>query len=211
MTGGVFITLEGGEGAGKSTQIALLADALRRTGREIVVTREPGGCPEAEALRELLLHRPDLEWGPVAQALLVTAARRAHYTKVIKPALESGKIVLCDRFFDSTLAYQGYGLGVDLERLHEIHHAALHGLQPDVTFLLDIEVGKGLARARARGAAVDVMEAKDVDFHERLRRGYLEIAQRSPERVHVINADDSPENVQSHIRDILEQKLGVSL
>lgn len=211
MTGGIFITLEGGEGAGKSTQIALLADALRRTGRAIVVTREPGGCPEAEALRELLLHRPDLQWGPVTQALLVTAARRAHYTKVIKPALEADKIVLCDRFFDSTLAYQGYGLGVERTRLEEIHHAALHSLQPDITFLLDIDVGKGLSRARARGAAVDMMESKDVDFHERLRRGYLEIAEGAPGRIHVIDADDSPENVQSRIRDILERRLGVTL
>lgn len=200
----MFITFEGGEGTGKTTQIAMLAEYFRRKKQDIVVTREPGGCTEAEALRNLFQHRPDLEWEPISRALIVTAARAEHVTKVIKPALEASKVVLCDRFFDSTLAYQGYGMGVDLDVLKQIHHSALNNIQPDITFLLDMDVNIALERARKRGEA-DAIEAMDVSFHEKLRAGYLQIAHNDTKRIHVINADQSPETVHEHIIEAFEK------
>lgn len=207
---GIFITFEGGEGAGKTTQIALLAQNLRIAGHEVVVTREPGGCPEGEALRELLLHRQDLHFDAIGQALLVSAARRAHLSSVIDPALGSGKIVLCDRFFDSTIAYQGYGQHADTAVLNAVHGIATGGRQPDITFLFDIDVGKGLARALGRSKA-DKMESMDRDFHEALRRGYLAIAAAAPDRVIVVNADRTPEDVHLDVANTLTEKTGLAL
>ena len=207
---GTFITFEGGEGAGKTTQIALLVEALRQAGRDVVVTREPGGCAEAEALRELLLHKKELHFDPINQALLMTAARRAHVASVINPALTRGQIVLCDRFFDSTLAYQGYGLGVPLDKLNALHSLAIDGLQPDLTLLLDVDVDKGLARARGRGEA-DKMESLNKEFHERLRQGYLDMAAQNPKRITIVDASRAPEKVQMDIRVALEAQLGIAL
>lgn len=206
----MFITFEGGEGAGKTTQIALLLEALRQVGKDVVVTREPGGCAEAEAIRELFLHKEELQWDPLGQALLMNAARRAHVASVIRPALDRGEIVLCDRFFDSTLAYQGYGLGVAPDRLHALHALAVGGLQPDLTLLLDIGVSEGLARARGRGEA-DKMESLDRDFHERLRQGYLELAKEDAQRIVVIDAARPPEQVHMDVRVALEARLGIAL
>lgn len=207
---GTFITFEGGEGAGKTTQIALLVEALRQHGKDTVVTREPGGCAEAEVLRELLLHKKDLTFDPMNQALLMTAARRAHVAAVIKPALERGQIVICDRFFDSTIAYQGYGLNVPLDKLNALHSIAVDGLQPDLTLLLDVAVDEGLARARGRGDA-DKIESLDKSFHEALRKGYLEMAEQNPKRIVVINAGRGPEKVHMDVRVALEANLGLAL
>lgn len=205
-----FIAFEGLDGAGKKTQAALLLQALRDQGKDVVVTREPGGCAEAEAIRELFLHKEELQWDPMGQALLMNAARRAHMRSVIKPALDKGQIVLCDRFFDSTLAYQGYGLGVPLEKLNALHSLAVDGLQPDLTLLFDIGVDEGLARAGRRGPS-DKMESLDKEFHERLRDGFLELAKQNPKRITVIDAGRPPEKVHMDVRVALEAALGIAL
>lgn len=201
---GQFITFEGGEGTGKTTQIAMLAEYLRQHKVDVLVTREPGGCAEAEVLRNLFQHRHDLKWEPISRALIVTAARAEHVIKVINPALKLGKTILCDRFFDSTLAYQGYGMGVDLDVLKAIHKDALNDIQPDVTFLLDMEVQTALKRAANRGEA-DAIESMDISFHEKLRAGYAQIAKDNDARIHVINANDTPENVHDHVVKNLER------
>ncbi len=208
---GVFITFEGGDGAGKTTQIALLKEALRQAGHKVLVTREPGGCPEGDALRELLLHRHDLKFDSLTQALLLTAARRMHVLTVIDPALARGEVVICDRFFDSTLAYQGYTSAEgQIPAIKEIHKLAVDDRQPDITFLFDIDVGKGLARALGRGPA-DKMEAMDREFHEALRRGYLEIAKAAPDRIVVVDADRALEDVHIDVANILTERTGLAL
>lgn len=208
---GTFITFEGGDGAGKTTQIALLAEALRQAGIDVLVTREPGGCPEAEALRNLMLHRHDMEWDAMSLVLLLTAARVEHVRKVIKPALDTGKTVICDRFYDSTLAYQGYGAGVDLSAVRAVHMAALNGLQPDATFILDIDPKDGMERVRVRGVAADAIEKLDISFHQRLRDGFLKIAEAEPERITVINAMQTMEDMHVEICAKLAAKQGLPL
>lgn len=191
-TGGFFITLEGGEGAGKSTQIKLLADRLRQSGREVVTTREPGGTPEAEKIRDLLVHRDGGEWTPMAEILLFFAARNMHVETLIRPALAAGKIVISDRFTDSTRAYQSYGHGIDPDLIESLVRVSLQNFEPDLTFILDLDVKTGLARAGKRltgeESGEDRFEQLDTAFHERLRRGYLEIAERNPERCVVVDA-----------------------
>lgn len=191
-TGGFFITLEGGEGAGKSTQIKLLADRLRQSGREVVTTREPGGTPEAEKIRDLLVHRDGGEWTPMAEILLFFAARNMHVETLIRPALAAGKIVISDRFTDSTRAYQSYGHGIDPYLIESLVRVSLQNFEPDLTFILDLDVKTGLARAGKRltgeESGEDRFEQLDTAFHERLRRGYLEIAERNPGRCVVVDA-----------------------
>lgn len=201
---GKFITFEGGEGTGKTTQIAMLAEYLRQQGADVLVTREPGGCVEAEVLRNLFQHRHDLKWEAISRALIVTAARAEHVIKVIMPALAQSKTILCDRFFDSTVAYQGYGMGVDIEVLKAIHAAALDNIEPDITFLLDMDVSLALKRAANRGEA-DAIEKMDIHFHESLRRGYHDIAEQNPSRVHVMNANNTPEIVHEQVITRLDQ------
>ena len=207
-TRGTFITFEGGDGAGKTTQIAMLAESLRQAQLDFIVTREPGGCPEAEVIRNIMLHRHELSWQPMTLVLLLTAARNEHMAKVIEPALASGKIVICDRFFDSTLAYQGYGSQLDHEAIKTIHRATLDGVQPDITFVLDIDVRLGLQRAKVRGEA-DAMERMDITFHERLRQGFLEIARDNPERISIIDATQNVEIMHEQICAVLTPFLGV--
>lgn len=194
----LFITFEGGEGTGKTTQIAMLSEYLRQQNADLLVTREPGGCHEAEALRNIFQHRHDLKWEPISRALIVTAARAEHVIKVINPALQDNKTILCDRFFDSTLAYQGYGMGVSLDVLKAIHKDALDNIEPDVTFILDMDVKKAMDRASRRGEA-DAIEAMDISFHEKLRMGYQAIAKENPKRVYMINADDTAEAVHDKV------------
>ncbi len=201
---GLFITFEGGEGTGKTTQIAMLSEYLRRHDTDVLVTREPGGCTEAEALRNLFQHRHDLKWEPISRALIVTAARAEHVIKVIDPALKNKKTIICDRFFDSTLAYQGYGMGVDLNVLKAIHKDALNDIQPDITFLLDMDVSEAMKRATNRGEA-DAIESLDISFHEKLRIGYNEIAKQNKVRIHMIDANNTPEKVHEQVAQKLEQ------
>jgi len=208
---GILITLEGGEGAGKSTQIGMLADWLRGTGHDVVLTREPGGTPEAERLRKLLVERDGGDWSPEAELLMMFAARAQHVRDLIKPALDSGKIVICDRFTDSTRAYQGYAGGVKLADIDALRDMAIGGLEPDLTLILDLPVSVGLARAGKRmdedGSSEDRMEGKGSAFHEALRKGYLDIAKNNPDRCKVIDAEGDIEAVQTAIRASVKDAL----
>ena len=196
---GRFITFEGGEGCGKSTQIRLLADRLRAAGKEVLLTREPGGTALAEKIRTLVREESDDPPNSLAETLLFLASRAQVVEGVIRPALESGTWVLCDRFADSTFAYQGYGRGLDLDELRRINSFATGGLAPDRTILLNVSPEVSAKRMRAREAATntgaDRMEKAGDDFHSRLRRGFLELAAAEPERFSVIQADGGVEEV----------------
>lgn len=213
---GLLITLEGGEGSGKSTQIKKLADTLRDDGYDIVVTREPGGTAEAEKIRNLLVHRDGGNWTPVAECLLLFAARVMHVENLIKPSMDKGCIVICDRFADSTRAYQGYGHGLPLETVEDIYRVALGSFKPDLTFILDLPVEAGLARAGKRldadQSGEDRFEQMGLKFHERMRQGYLEIAQADPQRCRVIDASGPPDsitaNILQHLRAFLDDRNG---
>lgn len=197
MTGaeypGKFITLEGGEGAGKSTQAARLGDRLRAAGHDVVVTREPGGAPGADAIRALLVSGDTGRWDPVSEALLHFAARRAHLVETVWPALQAGQWVVSDRFADSTIAYQGYGHGVPREQLDALYAMAVGDFRPDLTLILDIPVADGLERAGTRNSDTasgeDRYERMGAEFHERLREGFLAIANAEPQRCAVIDAN----------------------
>jgi dTMP kinase len=212
---GLFISFEGGEGSGKTTQINRLAQALVKEGHKVQTTREPGGTPEAEKIRSLLVQRDGGNWSPLSEVLLLFAARTLHVEKVIKPALESGKIVISDRFTDSTRAYQGYGHGLPLEKIEEIDRAVLEGFKPDLTFILDIDAAAGLARSERRLAGEHFMGARtedrfeklELEFHERLRAGFLSIAGSDPARCRVIDAAQNLDSIAAQIRTALEEKL----
>ncbi len=204
---GRFITFEGGEGAGKSTQVKLLSERLGGT-HNVVVTREPGGTGEAEAIRALLVTGHVGRWSAEAEALLNYAARDSHLGRVIRPALERGAVVLCDRFMDSTRAYQGYAGGVRMQLIDELEHSIVGPTRPDMTLIFDLDVDLGLARAGGRANShEDRFERKGRDFHEKLRQGFLDIARREPERCRVIDASQSVETVSDavwrHVRDLL--------
>lgn len=222
---GLFITFEGPEGAGKSTQIHLLSEALQQKGYPVLMTREPGGLPTGEAIRQIVLYTEDLL--PETEALLFLAARAEHTLKVILPALQANHIVLCDRFIDSTIAYQGYGLGLDLEVLRRLNQFATRGLTPHLTFLLDLDPEVGLKRVnhqkRPRKAASagqlefsleqpsgrpprTRFEERDRAFHRRVREGYLAEAQRESHRFRVLDATLPPEELH---RCILEEVLSL--
>ncbi len=206
MTQGFFISFEGGEGAGKSTQIRRLAERLQAAGHDVVVTREPGGSPGAEAIRELLVNGAADRWSPVTETLLMYAARRDHVERVIRPALSRGAIVLCDRFADSTRAYQGAGGDAPASLIASLEDHVLGGTIPDLTLILDLPAEVGLQRAEARGGAAR-FESKGLAFHERLRAGYLEIARREPERCVVIEANAAIDAVTAAISDAVDQRL----
>lgn len=208
MTQGFFISFEGGEGAGKSTQIRRLADMLQASGHDVVVTREPGGSPGAEAIRELLVNGAADRWSPVTESLLMYAARRDHLERLIRPALARGAIVLCDRFADSTRAYQGAGGDAPATLISALEAHVLGGTVPVLTLILDLPAEVGLKRAEARGGAAR-FESKGLAFHERLRAGYLEIARQEPERCVVINADAELDAVTAAISDVVAQRLGL--
>ncbi len=207
---GRFITFEGGEGAGKSTQIRLLAEHLRRTGLEVVLTREPGGSPGAEEIRRLLVEGATNRWDGLTEALLNFAARRDHLEKTIRPALAAGQWVLCDRFADSTTAYQGHGHGLDLSVIRRLYEVAVGDFRPDLTLVLDLPVEAGLARAHGRGGAEDRYERMGLDFHQRLRGGFLAIAAAEPDRCAVIPALADAETVHQAILQAVAARLSVS-
>ncbi|MEO9169995.1 MAG: dTMP kinase, partial [Candidatus Aquilonibacter sp.] len=189
----MFVTVEGIEGCGKSTLISGLAERLRGEGREVLATREPGGTPTGDAIRAIFL-APGLRLTPLTEALLIAAARAQHVVDAIEPALRAGGDVLCDRFVDSTLAYQGYGRGIDCGFLRELCDAATGGLTPDVTLILDIPVAVSRGRVAARMIARDRMESEDDGFHERVRGGFLALALRAS-RYHVLDATKTPEEL----------------
>ena len=202
---GLFISIEGGEGAGKSTVIAALSDLLSADGREVVLTREPGGTPEGEAVRVLLLDAGN-HVVPEAELLLMFAARAQLVRQLIRPALARGAAVVADRFTDASFAYQGGGRGLDMGRIAELERWAA-GLKPDLTFLLDVGVAQGLARARSRGGEPDRIEREREDFFERVRAVYLARAAAEPARFRVIDASQPVEAVQANVRAALTEWL----
>ena len=216
---GYFITLEGGEGAGKSTQARLLRDRLAAGGREVVLTREPGGAPGAEAIRHLLVTGAADRWSPLAETLLFAAARDEHLRRTIRPALERGAIVICDRFADSTRAYQGVAGGVDPETVRSLEDVVLDGTRPDLTLILDIDPAEGLARAGARiagdrssgaGADENRFETKSLDFHAALRRAFLDIAAAEPDRCIIVDASGPAGDVAERIAAKVEERFRIT-
>ncbi|MFT6113563.1 MAG: dTMP kinase [Glaciecola sp.] len=202
-----FITFEGGEGVGKSTNIEYCRQLLEQQGVDVIVTREPGGTEIAEIIRDELLKKPHNErMSDVAELLLVFAARAQHIEALVKPALERGCWVLCDRFTDSTIAYQGYGRGLELAIISQLKAIAQLGIEPHKTFLLDAPINVGMERAKARGPA-DRFETEQLDFFSRVRNGFLAIAKKSPNRVCVINAAQNLPQVQVDLKSAIERLL----
>jgi dTMP kinase len=203
---GLFISIEGGEGAGKSTVIAALQESLAASGREVVLTREPGGTPEGEAIRALLLD-PANQLAPETELLLMFASRAQLVRRVIRPALARGAVVVADRFTDASFAYQGGGRGLDMGRIAELERWAA-GIKPDFTLLLDVGVAQGLARARARGGEPDRIEREREDFFERVRAVYLARAAAEPTRFRVVDASQPVQDVREAVQSALAGWLG---
>lgn len=199
---GLFITVEGGEGVGKSTNMAFIAERIRTAGFDLVTTREPGGTEIAEAIRQLLLAKHDEPIADMAELLLVFAARAQHIARVIEPALVAGQWVLCDRFTDATFAYQGGGRGLDRQLIEQLEQLVQRELRPDITILLDAPIDIGRARADARGAA-DRFESEQRAFFERVRSAYLQRAEAAPQRFRVIDAAQSLQAVQAQLQAVL--------
>lgn len=209
MKRGLFLSFEGGEGSGKSLQARGLAQTLMERGREVVLTREPGGTAAGERIRDILLHAREIPLSPEAQVLLFSSARAQLVREVIRPALDAGKIVIADRFFDSSVVYQGHGQGVSLEAIREVTRLAVGTLAPDRTFLLDVPVEIGLARSGWRAEAKwDRFEADATDLHVRVRDAYLRLAAAEPRRFVVIPADREEAEVASDIRREVDALLG---
>jgi dTMP kinase len=206
----VFITFEGGEGGGKSTQSKLLADRLESAGMDVLHTREPGGTTGAEQIRELLVKGEASRWDAMTEILLHMAARRDHVEKCILPALAAGKIVICDRFMDSTIAYQGYGHGISVDIIRQMHALAIGALQPDITFILDIAPEEGIARANRRNDGNNRYEAMQLAFHQRLREGFRAIAAAQPQRCVVLDATENLQEIHSQILSELKQRTKIN-
>ncbi|HKB07203.1 MAG TPA: dTMP kinase [Candidatus Polarisedimenticolia bacterium] len=209
---GRFITFEGIEGSGKTTQIQMLSNHLEEREVDHLLTREPGGTPIGDQIRRLVLDPGNADMTPVCDLLLYAAARAQHIEQVIRPALEVGRLVLCDRFKDATFAYQGYGRGVRLDLIDALHGLETLALRPDLTLLFDLDASVALVRARDRdtGPAHDQtrFEQQDLDFHERVRAGYLELAQQEPERFAVIDARGAVDEVQRRVLAVIGKHLG---
>lgn len=203
----MFITLEGPEGSGKSMQIRELADFVREQGFEVLTTREPGGTFIGDQIREVIMRMDNTMMHPNTEILLFCAARAQIVTEVIRPNLDKGVVVISDRYGDSTLAYQGYGHGLDLRILKDILKFATGGLTPDLTLLLDLEVDEGLNRKIKGGSEWNRLDAQKVEFHKRVRAGYQQMALDDPERWQVINASNEPQKVQQDIREVILKKL----
>jgi len=216
---GLFITLEGGDGTGKSTQIRMLAAALAAAGVDAVTTREPGGTPQAERIRDLLLQRDSGSFDPLTEAMLMFSARREHLVNKIWPEMEKGKWVISDRFADSTRAFQGYGMGLDAALIEKLYALVAGDFQPDLTFIFDIDPEAGLARSmkqkgqtqNAAESTEDRYERMGLAFHNRLRDGFLEIARQYPERCVIIDAAQDIQAVHRQVLRVIEDRYGISL
>ena len=206
MAPGLFITFEGGEGAGKTTQIARLAAKLKEKGAGVLTTREPGGTPEAEAIRTVIVSGSVGRWSPLAETLLINAARDSHLRDKIRPALESGMIVLCDRFMDSTRAYQGAAGGVDPELISTLERQVVGATEPDLTLILDIDPQQGLSRAKSDE---NRFERKSIEFHVKLRAAFREIAKSEPQRCRIVDAGGSQDAVFAAIWEAVRPLLVV--
>lgn len=204
----MFITFEGPEGGGKSTQIQLLADRLRRQGYGVTTTREPGGTPIGDQIRNVLHDTANTAMSPTAELLLYSASRAQHVAEVIRPALAAGRVVLCDRFADSSMAYQGYGRGLDRAMLAALAAIATGGLTPDLTLLLDLDVRQGLARRADRGEEMNRLDLEAVGFHERVRAGYHALAAAEVERWATIDANREVEAVAADVWRVVTERLG---
>ena len=209
MARGRFITLEGGEGAGKSTQQNRLVARLSELGFDVVATREPGGSVGGVAIRDLLVNGPPERWSAVTEVLLMNAARRDHIERRIHPALERGAFVVCDRFADSTRAYQGAGGEADTAFIETVERHVVGDVRPDLTLILDLPVEEGLHRAAHRGGGEARFEAKGIEFHQRLRQGFLDIAAAEPQRCVVIDSHQSQEVVAEAIWEAVQARLGL--
>lgn len=201
MMQGLFITFEGPDGCGKTTQMKLLAEYLEKKGEEVVLTREPGGKGLGEKVREILLNY-DGEVSDRCESFLFLADRAQNIDIIINPAVKAGKIVLCDRHIDSTVAYQGYGRGLDIERINMLNNLATNGKKPDLTFVFDVDVETSMKRV---GKEKDRMESAGIDFHNRVRQGYLELAKQEPNRIKVIDATKSIEEIHDEVINILNK------
>jgi len=203
---GLLVTLEGGEGSGKTTQSRRIVEYLRSTGREVLETREPGGTEAGELIRDILLHRVSA-LSPRAELALYLASRAQLVEEVVRPALARGAAVVCDRFTDSSAAYQGGARGLGVELVERMNEWATAGIVPDVTFYFDVKPAEGLAR-RGRKGALDRMEREDLEFHDKVRAAYLEVARRNPERFRVIPTDGGEEDVWARVKAVLDDRLG---
>ena len=201
MMQGLFITFEGPDGCGKTTQMKLLAEYLEKKGEEVVLTREPGGKGFGEKVREILLNY-DGEVSDRCESFLFLADRAQNIDIIVNPAVKAGKIVLCDRHIDSTVAYQGYGRGLDIERINMLNNLATNGKKPDLTFVFDVDVETSMKRV---GKEKDRMESAGVEFHNRVRQGYLELAKQEPQRIKVIDATKSIEEIHDEVINILKK------
>ena len=207
MMRGRFITLEGGEGAGKSTQAKRLADALKARGHDVVLTREPGGSPGAEEIRRMLVEGRPERWTPLSETLLFLAARADHIARTIEPALAAGRWVVCDRFSDSTFVYQGIARGVGAETVRALQDAVFGDFVPDLTLILDVAPEAGLARTHGRGKTEARFETFDADFHARLRDGFVALAARESKRCVLIDGGKGADNVAADIWRAVEHRL----
>jgi len=203
----MFITFEGPEGGGKSTQIRLLAAYLRERGYSVEVTREPGGTTIGDQIRAVVHDTAHTKMAPTAEVLLYSSSRAQIVSEIIRPALEAGRIVLCDRFADSTMAYQGYGRGLDRDMLATLTHIATGGLTPDLTLLLDLDVTCGLTRRLTEGDEMNRLDLEAVDFHERVREGYFALATAEPDRWVIIDADRPVAKVAADIQRIVSERI----
>jgi len=207
---GYFITFEGIDGNGKTTQVRLLQERLERCGYAVLVTREPGGTPLAEALRGLLLDKTDWDMLPLTELFLYEAARVEHTERVIRPALDAGKVVLCDRFTDSTVAYQGYGRSIPLVLVEQLNEAAAAGVTPHVTFILDLPIEEAAARLSARGAR-NRLEMEPQTFLNRVRRGFHDLAQSHPDRIVLLDGSKPIDEVAEEVAAKFQERTGLSL
>lgn len=203
----MFITLEGPEGSGKSSQLPALAEFLRAQGHNVICTREPGGTKIGDQIREVLVRMDNVELHPRTEILLFLSARAQLVEELVLPSLADGKIVICDRYGDSTLAYQGYGHGLDLEKLRMMLEFATNGLKPDLTILLDVDVMVGLKRKKAKDEW-NRLDAYEISFHERVREGYHRLAEQDKKRWRIVDASQSPETVQEQIRQLVIEAMG---
>jgi dTMP kinase len=206
MEEGLFITIEGTDGSGKTTQIALMEEYLIRKGYKVVLTREPGGTGISEKIRSIILDTANTNMGIMTEMLLYAAARAQLVSEVIKPALESGKIVICDRFVDSTYAYQGFGRGINLKQITDINRSALDGIMPDITFFFDLSPEIALRR-RVNASVADRIEKEKMDFHMNVYKGYKKLSALYPERIKTINCNRGIEAISIEIKEILDEIL----
>ncbi|MDN5276038.1 MAG: dTMP kinase [Clostridiales bacterium] len=204
---GIFITFEGPDGAGKTTQVKLLERHLRQKGYDVLVTREPGGTPVGEEIRKILLNRSYKDMDAVTEMYLYAASRAQHVRRVIKPALDEGKIVLCDRFVDSSIAYQGFGRGLGMDVVESVNRYALGGIVPDLTLFLNVQPNDALTRGRIRSKELDRLESEELEFHRRVYQGFLALQKKYPERIKEVDASRSVDEVFHQVWRLVEHLL----